>query len=181
LSPKLRIVMSVAFCVIALDVVTKSLVAAYVSPYAPFEVIPGFFQITHARNPGGALGLFRTLPPWVFVLVTIVALGLIRSFYAALPSNDRYASTALGLIVAGAIGNLIDRVFRGAVVDFLQFDLGLFIFPDFNVADSGIVIGVALLMLDFVANETSEAAGDEDAEVPPPDAPPEGPATADRG
>ena len=79
LSPKLRIMMSVALAVLALDLVTKSLVSVYVSPYAPIEVIPGFFQITHARNPGGALGLFRTLPPWVFVLLPAVCVLLINA------------------------------------------------------------------------------------------------------
>ena len=75
--------------------------------------------------------------------------------------GDRLSASALGLIVSGALGNLIDRVARQEVVDFLQFDLGLFVFPDFNVADSAIVIGVGLLLLDVITSEAEESAPSE--------------------
>jgi signal peptidase II len=124
-------------------------------------VIDGFFRLTHARNPGAALGLFQQAPMWIFVALTAAALVLIGSFYRKLPQGDRFSASALGLILGGAIGNLIDRVRLGEVVDFLQFDLGLFIFPDFNFADSSIVIGVSLLLLEVVALEAEESVGPE--------------------
>ena len=148
-SPKLRIVLLLAIVIIPLDQLTKLAVDAWVSPLDPVRVIPGFFSITHSRNPGAALGLFRGVPVWVFIALTGAALALIYSFYRSIRADDRLSSAALGLIFAGAIGNLVDRVWRGEVVDWAQFDLGLFIFPDFNVADSAIVIGVGLLLLDF--------------------------------
>jgi signal peptidase II len=86
-----------------------------------------------------------------------VALVMIGSFFRRIEPNDRLSAVSLGLIVSGALGNLIDRVARGGeVVDFLQFNLGLFVFPDFNVADSAIVIGVVLLLLDVVTHETED-------------------------
>jgi signal peptidase II len=121
-------------------------------------VIDGFFRITHARNPGGALGFFQDVPVVVFIVLTIVALWLVISFYRRVPAGDILSATALGLILAGALGNLADRVRHGEVIDFIQFDLGLFVFPDFNVADSAIVIGVALLLLDVVALEAEHGA-----------------------
>jgi len=157
MSPKLRTLLLLLAVVVPLDQATKWWVAAHVSPFEPITVIEGFFRITHARNPGAALGLAQNLPVGVFIGLTVVALALIGSFFRQLDPNDRLSATSLGLIMAGAIGNLIDRITLGAVVDFLQFDLGLFIFPDFNVADSAICVGVALLLLDVVVQETEES------------------------
>jgi signal peptidase II len=160
-TPKLRTLLILVGVVLPLDQLTKLWVATHVSPVAPIQVIPGFFSITHARNPGAALGLLQNVPVLFFIGLTLLALGLIASFYRKVDPLDRLSATSLGLVLAGALGNLIDRVFRGEVVDFLQFDLGLFIFPDFNVADSAIVIGVGLLLLDIVASETEEGVREE--------------------
>jgi signal peptidase II len=150
-SPKLRLLLIVFAVVLPLDQLTKLWVVTNVHPFDPIVVLEGFFRITHARNPGAALGLFRGTPVVVFVGLTAVALVLISSFYRRIEADDRLSTMALGMILGGAIGNLVDRLFRaGEVVDFLQFDLGLFIFPDFNVADSAIVIGIALLLRDLV-------------------------------
>jgi signal peptidase II len=161
MKPKLGALLAVVAVVLPLDQLTKLWVVTNVSPLRAMEIIPGFFRITHARNPGAALGLFQGLPVAVFIVLTLVALGFILSFYRRVPANDRLSGLSLGLIVAGALGNLVDRAFRGGeVVDFLQFDLGLFIFPDFNVADSAIVVGVLLLLLDVVAAEAEQGRGD---------------------
>ncbi len=158
MSPKLRTVLAILAVVLPLDQLSKWWVAGNVSPYEPLVVIDGFFRITHARNPGGALGFFQDVPVVVFIALTMVALWLVISFYRRIPPGDVLSATALGLILSGALGNLADRIRHGEVVDFLQFDLGLFIFPDFNVADSAIVIGVALLLLDVVALEAEHGA-----------------------
>jgi signal peptidase II len=160
LSPKLRIVLVLVAVLVPLDQATKWWIANNVSPLDPIEVIPGFFRLTHARNPGAALGLFQDVPIAVFIGLAVVALGLIWSFYRQVESDDRMSAAALGLIIAGACGNLIDRVVHHAVIDFLQFDLGLFIFPDFNVADSAIVIGVGLLLIDLLIAEAQESAAE---------------------
>ena len=160
MSPKLRIVLVLAAVLVPFDQLTKWWIANNVSPLAPIDVIPGFFRLTHARNPGAALGFFQEIPIAVFIALTLVALGLIWSFYRQVENDDRMSAAALGLIIAGALGNLIDRVVHQAVIDFLQFDLGLFIFPDFNVADSAIVIGVGLLLLDVLTAEAQESAAE---------------------
>jgi len=157
MSPKLRTLLIIVGVVLPLDQVTKYWVATHVSPADPIRVVPGFFSITHARNPGAALGLLQDVHVSFFIGLTVVAIALIASFYRKVDRRDRMSAASLGLVLAGALGNLIDRAFRGEVVDFLQFDLGLFIFPDFNVADSAIVIGVGLLLLDVVASETEES------------------------
>jgi signal peptidase II len=158
-TPKLRTLLLIVAVVLPLDQISKIWVSRHVSPMDPIVLIDGFFRITHARNPGMALGLFQDAPVVGFIALTLVALGLILSFFRRVPDSDVLSATALGLILAGALGNLIDRVLRGEVVDFLQFDLKLFVFPDFNFADSAIVIGVLLLLLEVVASEAG--AGEE--------------------
>jgi signal peptidase II len=157
MSPKLRTLAILISVIVPLDQLTKALVVRNV-PYGgyavPFQALDGFFHITHSRNPGAALGIAQGVNVYFFVALTLVALVLIGSFFRRIEAADRLSAVSLGLIVSGAIGNLLDRVVRGEVIDFLQFNLGLFIFPDFNVADSAIVIGVALLLLDVVTQET---------------------------
>jgi signal peptidase II len=165
MSPKFKALLIIVAVVLPLDYLTKLWVVNHVSPFEPIVVIDGFFRITHARNPGMALGLLQDVSVWVFVALTVVALVMILSFFRRVPSDDVLSAGALGLITAGALGNLIDRVVRQEVVDFLQFDLGLFIFPDFNVADSAIVIGVVLLLLDVVAHEAEHGGGSRESEI----------------
>jgi signal peptidase II len=162
---KLRLLCITFAAVLPLDQASKAWVLANVSPMDPIPVIPGFFQITHARNSGAALGMFQETPVIIFVVITLLAIGVVVSFYRRVEPTDRVSVIALGLILAGAIGNLIDRVFRGGeVVDFLQFDLQLFIFPDFNVADSAICIGIAFLLRDLVLPQPSNpSSGDTPA------------------
>jgi len=157
MSPKLRTLLILLAIVVPLDQLTKYLVVTHV-PYGgyavPFASLEGFFHITHSRNAGAALGLAQNVHVYFFVALTAVALVLIGSFFRRIEPGDRLSAVSLGLIVSGAVGNMLDRIVRGEVIDFLQFNLGLFIFPDFNVADSAIVIGVALLLLDVVTQET---------------------------
>lgn len=160
MTPKLRTLLAILAVVFPLDQLTKLWIAANVSPFEPLVLIEGFLQLTHARNPGMALGLFQNVPVIVFIALTLVALWLVLSFFRRIPAGDLLSATALGLILAGALGNLVDRALRGEVIDFIQFNLGLFIFPDFNVADSAIVIGVGLLLIDVVALEAEQASGE---------------------
>ena len=161
LSSKLKVLLTLVLILVPLDQVTKWWIATNVSPYQPIEVIDGFFRLTHARNPGAALGLLQGLPIGVFIGLSVLALGLIAWFYRQVEEWDRLSAVSLGLIISGALGNLIDRVVHQEVVDFLQFDFGLFIFPDFNVADASIVIGVGLLLLDAFTAEAEQSAPSE--------------------
>lgn len=169
MSPKLRVLL-IAFAIsLPLDILTKYLVDSHVDYADRIPVIEGFFYLTHVRNPGAAFGLFANsndmLRQWFFIGVSIVAILIVLSFFRQLAPRDRLSALALGLILGGAVGNLIDRVVRKEVVDFLHFRLwGGYSWPDFNVADSCIVVGVAILLLELLASEGEKRAGAEPAE-----------------
>ena len=161
---------SVAFVVaLALDQATKIWISESLSYSDRIGVIDGFFYLTHVRNPGAAFGMFTSvaseirLP--VFIGVAILAIGIIFSFYRQLAPGDRFTALTLGLILGGAVGNLLDRIFRGEVVDFLHFRLWTgYSWPDFNLADSFIVVGVVLLLLQLLATEGENRASESGAE-----------------
>jgi signal peptidase II len=157
-SPKLRTLLITVAVILPLDQLTKHLVTSNIEPgdyWVPFASLGGFLHIVHSRNPGAALGLAPHVHGYFFVAFSLLALALLGSLFRRLEAADRLSALSLGLISAGAIGNnWCDRIFRGEVIDFLQFDLGIFVFPTFNVADSAIVIGVALLLLEVVTQET---------------------------
>ena len=135
----------VAACVVALDQLTKLWVLRGIADN-PIVLIDGFLQLRITRNTGAAFSLFVNSGPLLAVVASIVVVAI----YMSLGDTDRrLEAVALGLILGGAVGNLIDRMFRGdgfldgAVIDFIDFSF----FPSFNVADSAITIGVALLLL----------------------------------
>jgi len=149
----------IAFAIsLALDQLSKTWVVETLAFSDRVSVIEGFFFLTHVRNPGAAFSLFADAPASIrapfFIVTTLIAIGLILSFFRKLSPGDRLSALALGLILGGAVGNLLDRLIYGAVVDFLHLQLwGGYSWPDFNVADSSIVIGVALLVLELFASE----------------------------
>src|SRR5262245_451688 len=166
MSPKLRVALFAFVTSLSLDVVTKQLVTRNLVFSDRIEIIDGFFYLTHVRNPGAAFGLFATWPEeWrlgFFVGVSLLALGIVISFFRKLAPGDRLSALALGFISGGAVGNLLDRVARHEVVDFLHFKLWQgYSWPDFNLADSFIVVGVALLVLELLASEGESRAGAE--------------------
>lgn len=134
-----------AALVYALDRVTKWLVEAHLAGRPPIEVISGVFQLRYTTNPGGAFGLFGG-QVWLFVTMSAVVLVVVVLASRDLPG--RASAIGLGLVLAGAVGNLTDRLvrgpgFSGEVVDFLDFH----VWPVFNVADAAIVAGAATLLL----------------------------------
>jgi signal peptidase II len=168
-TPKLRIALAALTVSLPLDQITKILVDRHLDYADRIPVIEGFFYLTHVRNPGAAFGLFAdgdaTIRLVFFVSVSLAAIGIILSFFRQLAPGDRLSALALGLILGGATGNLIDRLTRGEVVDFLHFRLwGGYSWPDFNLADSFIVVGVAILMLDLLASEGEGRAATEPSE-----------------
>lgn len=158
MTPKTRIFAAAALLSAFFDQATKLTVDAKIDFTDRIPVIEGFFYLTHVRNPGAAFGLFAESPPLIrvtlFIGFTLVAIAMIVSFQRKLAPGDRFSALSLGLIMGGAVGNLIDRVFRGEVVDFLHFRLwGGYQWPDFNLADSFIVVGVAFLIIELLAVE----------------------------
>ena len=166
MAPKYRVAW-VAFALsFALDRMSKSWVVDSLAYTDRIEVVEGFFYLTHVRNPGAAFGLLATADPsWrlgFFIGVTILAMGIIGVFLRDLDPKDRLSGLALGLIMGGAAGNLFDRFRYEEVVDFLHFELWSgYSWPDFNVADSCIVVGVGILLLELLATEGERRAGAE--------------------
>ncbi len=141
-----------AALVFAADQWTKWWIESHVPLHTARDVIPGFFQLSHVRNTGIAFGMFASrdgsILAWIVVAIEVSAMILVASYYRRAPAGHRRILTALALIFGGALGNVFDRVVSGGVTDFLGFYLGSFRWPDFNLADSAIVVGVGLVLLD---------------------------------
>jgi signal peptidase II len=133
------------------DQLTKGLVLHYLPVHTGKPVIPGFFNLVHARNTGAAFSLLAGAnTAWrqgFFATVSILALGVILLLLSKVPKDDLWSKCGLVLIFSGALGNLVDRLRFGEVVDFLDFYLGAYHWPAFNVADSAITVGACMLFL----------------------------------
>ncbi len=140
----------VSAIVIALDQVTKAIALANLEPYVPHEVIPGFFNWTLAFNTGAAFSFLADQPGWQRWLFSALALGVtiaLMLWLRATRRDDWKTALPIALVVGGALGNLIDRMHSGTVTDFIQVYYRDWVFPSFNVADSAISVGAALLVL----------------------------------
>ena len=137
--------------VVLLDQTTKALVLKMMPLFKSIVVIPGFFSLSHVHNPGGAFGFMaQNGSPWrhwMFLAAAAVALSMILYFHHQTPKTHPYLGLGLSLIFGGAIGNLIDRLRFGEVVDFLDFYVAHLHWPTFNVADSAVTIGVGIFIL----------------------------------
>jgi len=158
MTPRGRAFLIGALVSFPLDWITKWLVIQHLTYGEQREIVQGFFYLTHVRNTGAAFGLFADTSSELrlvfFAVTAMVAIGIILSFFRKLAPGERLSAVALGFILGGAVGNLHDRVRFGEVVDFLHFKLwGGYSWPDFNFADSFIVVGVALLVLELLASE----------------------------
>jgi len=153
MSPRLRSAL-IILVVVALDRISKLYIRASVSPWEVIPVIPGFFNIVHAENPGAAFSVLADAPEFwrvtLLVGVSVVVMGIIGVMLWRLPPTaGLLMSTSLALVFGGALGNVWDRIFRGTVTDFVQVFFGSYEFPSFNVADSAITIGATLLVVDL--------------------------------
>lgn len=148
--------------VVIFDQVTKALIVASFSLYDMREIIPGFFNLVYVTNPGAAFSMLAKVDSiwrhYFFVTIGIFAVAGI-SWYAWKIVSDQWQTLALGLICGGALGNLIDRVRFGAVVDFLDFYIGNYHWPAFNIADSAICLGAAVFLLVSFVNDKKYAEG----------------------
>jgi signal peptidase II len=132
----------IASTVIALDQATKYLIVKSLASYDVIEIFP-FLHIVSVRNTGAAFGMFKSLGSNFFVMVSVAAI----IFLVYLIAKNTYNLFGLSLILGGAVGNLIDRVFYGKVVDFIDFSVGSFHWPSFNVADSALTVGIIIIFL----------------------------------
>jgi signal peptidase II len=127
-----------------------------------YPVIPRFFNIVHTENPGAAFGMFSDSPTeWRGILLVGISVAVMTilgvMLWRTAAAQSQVMSTGLVLVFGGALGNLVDRLFRGTVTDFLQLLFGSYEFPSFNVADSAITIGAGLLLIDLWRSRKSRA------------------------
>jgi signal peptidase II len=153
MSTKTRLFLATLLVSLPLDQLSKYWIIASFHYGERLEVIPGLFDLTHVRNPGGAFSFFAGGPPELrmifFVGTTLLAIALLLVFFHRLEPQSRVSSSALGAILGGAIGNLIDRLVHREVIDFIDVHLwGGYTWPTFNLADSFIVVGVIILVIE---------------------------------
>ena len=136
--------------IVMVDQLTKALILKYLPLHHTIPVITGVFNITHVQNPGGAFGLMAGLSPAmrtvIFLFISSLAVGLILYFYLKTPRTHALLAAGFALIFGGAVGNLIDRIRFGVVIDFLDFYILKYHWPAFNIADSAISVGIAIFV-----------------------------------
>jgi signal peptidase II len=151
--------------VLFLDIMTKAYIASTMLLHESFDVIRGFFSITYIRNPGAAFGFLAGAPPIFrsifFLSITVIVVALILYYISKSRVEETFGHFPMSLILAGALGNMIDRVRFGEVIDFLDVYIGTHHWPAFNVADSAISVGVVLLAVSLLrqGDESVSSAG----------------------
>jgi signal peptidase II len=151
-----------ALVLVVLDQTTKLLVQEHIELHGNITVIPGFFDLTHVTNKGAAWGMFYNLP-WIPFGISIVAFVLMIVFLRKLSAGWPERCFALLMVLSGITGNCTDRIWNGAVIDFLRFHWRNLEWPSFNVADSAICCGVTLFVISsfFRPENKSEAKKDD--------------------
>ena len=162
LSRNLKFFIPTFLVTLVIDQITKIEIVDRFSYGERLVVIPGFFNLTHVRNPGGAFSFLATLSPEIrqtfFLGTGALAIVLLLVFLRRLEPGEWLAATAIGGVLGGAIGNLTDRIVYGEVIDFLDFRLiGGYIWPTFNMTDCWIVVGVGILMVQMYFEEDPDA------------------------
>ncbi|MDQ6418948.1 signal peptidase II [Paenibacillus sp. LHD-117] len=145
-----------AVIVLVLDFVTKKIIATRMELYEEISVIGNFFLITSHRNRGAAFGILQEQRTFFIIITTVILIGLITYIQMMRKNGKPILLTGLALVLGGAVGNFVDRIRFGEVVDFFKFNFGSYTFPIFNIADSGIVIGVGLILLDTLLSAKDE-------------------------
>jgi signal peptidase II len=156
----------ISAALIFLDRLTKTAVTDRIPIGGAIPVIPGFLRITHWTNEGAAFSLFAdSASPgtvrWVLIGFSLLAAVVVLLALIRLGSQFNLTTIALALVLAGALGNVHDRIVYGSVVDFIEVHIFGYHWPDFNVADSSIVTGACLLLLDSLrSKKTVESSSD---------------------
>jgi signal peptidase II len=146
-----------AAVVLVTDQLTKAWATTSLKPVPYVEVIPGLFRLSYATNRGVAFSLFadsRFDIRWILSAVSLIAALFVLSYFRRAPADKPWLNVSLALLMAGIVGNMIDRVRLGEVVDFIELHWqSLYSWPTFNVADSAICIGAILLALEMLREE----------------------------
>ena len=144
---------------VIMDQYSKLMVSLHIPLNYSVKVVEGFFSLTHIRNSGVAFGLFASqqseYKALMFVSISTIAIIAILVIFHQTPKEKKMVQMGLVLIFSGAIGNLIDRVLHGEVIDFVDFFINRHHFPAFNIADSCITIGVTLMVIDLFCGDAS--------------------------
>lgn len=152
-----------AAIVLVADQLTKAWATASLKPVVYIEVIPEFFRLSYATNRGVAFSLFADSQfdiRWILSAISFVAALFVLSYFRRAPADKPWLNVSLALLLAGIVGNLIDRVRLGEVVDFIELHWrDLYSWPTFNIADSAICIGAILLALEMLREEKAARAG----------------------
>lgn len=148
---KVTITAGIIAIVLILDIVTKMWVVQTITLYDSVPVLGDFFRLTYTHNRGAAFGINVGEHSRIFFLIlSLVALVVLGFIYRSTPSWDRLRVVALSMVAGGAVGNILDRIrYERGVVDFLDFGIGASRFPVFNMADTAVSIGAALLLISF--------------------------------
>jgi len=146
---RLPLFLSILSLIAGVDQIVKAIVVQRLYLHDSIVVIPDFLSITRIHNNGIAFGLFQDRIPEVFMIVTMLSMLAVLYFYLTVTPRGALLSIGCSLILGGALGNLIDRFRLGYVIDFINFSF----WPTFNVADSAVSVGVALLMVSFFQGE----------------------------
>jgi len=164
-TPSLPLFFSVAIVLGVADQILKWIVTSNFRLGESLVVFPGFFNITYLRNRGGAFSLLAELPPvWgrlFFIVAVTAAMLFVFYLYRYHPPSNRWGRLGLLLIFGGGLGNLVDRVLTGEVIDFILLYYGDYYWPAFNLADSCVSVGVALLAVDIFRDSGEEPGGEE--------------------
>ncbi len=157
--------------VLILDHLTKFRISSSMSLFDVIEIIPGYLRISYVRNSGVAFGLFdghtSSWKPYVLAAMAVVAVVVIVIYSWHMPSRRVLLQTALAVTAGGILGNFTDRIMHGSVVDFIEFHIrDSFHWPTFNVADSAITIGIAMLLIDALRHSDQDISPEEADSVP---------------
>jgi signal peptidase II len=147
--------------ILVADHIAKWIVRAKLYPREAMELIPGYLRLSYVHNSGVAFGLFDEIEsvwkPYILAGMAMIAVAVIIIYGMHVPPNRRLLHWALAITLGGILGNFVDRIFRGYVVDFIEFHINeVFHWPTFNIADSAITIGIALLLIDTIRNPVLE-------------------------
>ena len=158
-NPSLRLLW-ISVLVVVLDQIAKQVAQASLPLHQLVEVMPGFdWYLTY--NEGAAFSFLADAggwQRWFFTITTIIISAVILFWIRQVPREEKFTAVSLCLILGGAIGNLIDRIYLGYVIDYIQVWLGSYPWPAFNIADAAIFVGVTILILSsFIGNEDSTA------------------------
>lgn len=145
----------ISILILLLDIITKQLVITNLLEHQSITIINNFFSITYAKNTGVAFSFLEGYLPLVILITSIIIISIL--IYIKKNTPNKYESICYGLILGGALGNLLDRIIYGYVIDFLDFTIFNYNYPIFNIADTFIVIGILILIiLSFKENKGSE-------------------------